>query len=225
MKPATKAKLISYVGGTLVKLLCSTLRFRIHDPGGFLKMPHTVKMTGIFWHNTLFIIPWFYSRYMSRKDCPRHSKALTSASKDGEILAAFLARFDIGAIRGSSSRRGAVAMLEMVRTSEAGYDIAITPDGPRGPKYQLNPGVITLAQKAKIPVLTFGIFYSRYWALRGWDAFRIPKPFATVDVHMLPLEYIPDTDTPEAFEAQRARLEKMMREANQYATSKYHDAH
>ncbi|MDR3401967.1 MAG: lysophospholipid acyltransferase family protein [Chthoniobacter sp.] len=217
MKPATKAKLIALVGGCIVKALCCTLRFRIQDPGGFLKMPHTVKMTGIFWHNTLFIIPWFYSRYMSRRDCPRHSKALTSASKDGEILAAFLARFDIGAIRGSSSRRGAVAMLEMVRTSEAGYDIAITPDGPRGPKYQLNPGVITLAQKAKIPVLGFAIFYSSYWQLKSWDAFRIPKPFATVDITLLPLETIPDTDTPEAFETQRARLEKIMRDANHVA--------
>jgi lysophospholipid acyltransferase (LPLAT)-like uncharacterized protein len=214
VKPATKAKLIAVFGAWIVKALCATLRFRIKDPGGFLQMPHTVKMTGIFWHNCLFIIPWFYSRYMSGPQCPRHSVALTSASKDGEILAAFLARFDIGAIRGSTSRRGAVAMLEMLRASEAGYDVAITPDGPRGPKYQLNAGVITLAQKADIPILGFGIFYSRYWELKSWDAFRIPKPFARVDIHMLPLERIPPTDTPEAFEAQRARLEKIMREAN-----------
>ncbi len=221
MKQATKAKLIAVVGGWIVKLLCSTLRFRIQDPGGFLKMPHTVKMTGIFWHNRLFIIPWFYSHHMQSRTCPRHSVALTSASKDGEILAAFLARFDIGAIRGSSSRRGAVAMLEMVRASEAGFDVAITPDGPRGPKYQLNPGVITLAQKAKIPVLAFGIFYSRYWELKSWDSFRIPKPFARIDLTMLPLETIPETETPEAFEAQRARLEKMMRDINHCD----HDAH
>jgi lysophospholipid acyltransferase (LPLAT)-like uncharacterized protein len=214
MKIETKAKLISYVGATLVKLLCFTLRFRVHDPAGFLKLPHTVTMNGIFWHNRLFIIPWFYSRYMSRRDCPRHSKALASASKDGEILSAFLARFDIGAIRGSSSRRGIAAMLEMVRTAEDGYDIAITPDGPRGPKYQLNPGVITLAQKARIPVLPIAVFYSRYWSLKGWDAFQIPKPFATVDVTLYPLEKIPDTDTPEAFEAQRARMEKLMRDAH-----------
>ncbi|EDY16329.1 protein of unknown function DUF374 [Chthoniobacter flavus Ellin428] len=214
MKPATKAKLIALVGGWIVKLLCATLRFRIQDPDGFLQMPHTVKMTGLFWHNRLFILPWLYSHYMSRRDCPRHSKALTSASKDGEILAAFLARFDIGAIRGSSSRRGAVAMLEMVRTSEAGYDIAITPDGPRGPKYKLNAGVITLAQKAKSPPLPIVVSYSRYWQLKSWDAFQIPKPFSRVDVTLLPLETIPDTDTEEAFEAQRARLEKIMRDAH-----------
>jgi lysophospholipid acyltransferase (LPLAT)-like uncharacterized protein len=151
---------------------------------------------------------------MSNRRCPRHSKALTSASKDGEILAAFLARFDIGAIRGSSSRRGALAMLEMVRTAEEGFDIAITPDGPRGPKYQLNPGVITLAQKAGIPVLPISVFYSRYWELKSWDAFQIPKPFATVNVTLFPLEQIPPTDTLEAFEAQRVRLEKIMRDGH-----------
>lgn len=217
MKPATKAKLISLAGATIVKLLCWTLRFRIHDPSGFLKMPASVRMTGIFWHNRLFIIPWFFKRYMA----PRVAVALTSASKDGEILAAFLARFGIGAVRGSSSRRGLVAMLEMKRAAEAGYDVAITPDGPRGPRYKLNPGVVTLAQKADIAVLPISVFYSRHWELKSWDAFQIPKPFATVDVTLYPLEKIPETVTPEAFEAQRARLEQIMRDAHHLD----HDAH
>lgn len=209
MKPATKAKLISFVGATLVKLLCSTLRFRIHDPDGFLQKPD-VRMTGIFWHNRLFIIPWMFTHYMK----PRKSVALTSASKDGEILAAFLARFGIGAVRGSSSRRGALAMLEMMRAAQAGFDVAITPDGPRGPKYRMNPGLITLAQKADIHILPISVFYSRYWELKSWDRFQIPKPFATVDVTFLPLEKIPETDTPEAFETHRARIEQIMREAH-----------
>jgi hypothetical protein len=217
VKPATKAKLIAVVGAWIVKTLCFTLRFRIHDPSGFLKMPASVRMTGIFWHNRLFIIPWFFTRYMR----PRVSTALTSASKDGEILAAFLARFGISAVRGSSSRRGLVAMLEMKRAAEKGYDVAITPDGPRGPRYRLNPGVITLAQKADIHVLPIAVFYSRFWQLKSWDAFQIPKPFAVVDVHLQPLEKIPETDTPEAFEAQRLRLEQIMRDSHHLD----HDAH
>jgi lysophospholipid acyltransferase (LPLAT)-like uncharacterized protein len=210
VKHATKARLIAIVGGWLVKTLCATLRFRIHDPSGFLQMPPSVRMTGIFWHNRLFIIPWFFKRYM----CPRKAVALASPSKDGEILAAFLARFGIGAVRGSSSRRGIAAMLEMKRAAEAGYDVAITPDGPRGPCYRLNPGVISLAQTAGIFVLPISVFYSRYWKLKGWDAFQIPKPFAVVDVTLFPLEKIPGTDTDEAFEAQRLRLEQIMREAH-----------
>ena len=85
----------------------------------------------------------------------------------------------------------------------------------------IRPGVITLAQKAKIPVLAFGIFYSRYWELKSWDAFRIPKPFATIDLTMLPLETIPETDTPEGALNYSARLEKMMRDINHCD----HDAH
>jgi hypothetical protein len=217
VKPTTKARLIATFGAWIVKALCATLRFRIHDPTGFLQLPPTVRMTGIFWHNRLFIIPWMFTHYMR----PRVSAALTSASKDGELLAAFLARFGINAIRGSSSRRGVAAMLEMKRTAEAGYDIAITPDGPRGPRYKLNPGVITLAQKADIHILPISVFYSRYWQLKSWDAFQIPKPFATVDITLFALEKIPETETAEAFEIQRARIEKIMRDAHHLD----HDAH
>ena len=210
MSRRRKARLAATVGTWIVKALCATLRFRIHDPAGFLALPPSVRMTGIFWHNRLFVIPWFFTHFMR----PRKAAALTSASKDGEILAAFLARFGIGAVRGSSSRRGVAAMIGMKRAAEAGYDIAITPDGPRGPRYRLNPGVLTLAQKAGIQVLPIAVSYSRYWELNSWDAFQIPKPFAVVDVTLLPLEKIPETDSLEAFEIQRVRLEKIMWEAH-----------
>lgn len=191
----------------MVKLLCATLRFRIEDPDGFLKKPATVRMTGIFWHNRLFIIPWFFTRYMR----PRISAALASPSRDGDILSAFLKQFGIETVRGSSSRRGVAAMLEMKRAADAGYDIAITPDGPRGPQYRLNPGVIALAQTAGIYVLPISVFYSRHWTLKSWDAFQIPKPFATVTVHLHPLVSVPATESEDEFEAQRLRLEEIMR--------------
>jgi lysophospholipid acyltransferase (LPLAT)-like uncharacterized protein len=213
--PGTKAKLIALVGGSVVKLLCATLRFRIHDPGGFYQLSPGTRFIGIFWHNRLLVIPSFFKRYMH----PRRASALTSPSKDGEILAAYLARFGIGAIRGSSSRRGMVAMLEMKRAIENGSEIAITPDGPRGPRYHLSPGVIALAQNAGVPVVPISVAYSRYWQLKSWDAFQIPKPFATVDITMLSVEKIPHTDTSEAFEEQRTRLEGIMRAAHPEASS------
>ncbi len=205
MTPATKAKLISHVGAWILKALCATLRFRIHDPDGTITRPDL--MIGIFWHNRLLVVPWMFTHYMR----PRRSAALTSPSKDGEILAAFLARFGIGAIRGSSSRRGAVALLEMRRGLEAGYDIAITPDGPRGPRYHLNPGVISLAQNTGTPVVCVCITYSGYWQLKSWDRFQIPHPFARVDVTFIDGQKIPATNTPEEFEQQRARIEQLLR--------------
>ncbi len=205
--PAIKPKLIATIGTALVKLLCATLRFRIHDPAGFLRLPPTVQIIGAFWHNRLLIIPWFFTRYMG----PRGASALTSASQDGDLVAAALARFGIGAIRGSSSRRGAVAMLEMRRTLAAGSDIAITPDGPRGPRYRLHPGIIALSQHSGIPILPICVSYSRFWELPSWDAFQIPHPFATVEVTLLPLEQISATSTAEDFERHRARVEHLLR--------------
>ena len=210
MKQETKARLIALVGATIVKLLVATLRVRVRDPHGFLALPLSQRIVGIFWHNRLLIIPHFFKRYMR----PRTARALASASKDGEIVAAFLARYGIGAIRGSSSRRGALALAEMRRAIAEGHEIAITPDGPRGPCYHLNPGVVSLAQTTDTPVLPVVVHYTRCWTLKSWDAFQIPKPFSAVEITLFPLEKIAVTDSSEAFEKERARLEQAMRDAH-----------
>jgi lysophospholipid acyltransferase (LPLAT)-like uncharacterized protein len=82
------------------------------------------------------------------------------------VLSAFLQRFNVKAVRGSSSRRGAAAMWEMMGLLEAGYDVAITPDGPRGPRYQLSAGAIKLAQTTGAKILPMRVRYSRCWRLR-----------------------------------------------------------
>jgi hypothetical protein len=201
-----KASLIAAVGAFVVRLLVGTLRFRVDDRAGLLGgcEPPTVWL---FWHNRLFVMPYFFSRYQpGRKGC-----ALTSASKDGELLAAFLAQFGIEAVRGSSSRRGAIALRELISRIEQGYSTAITPDGPRGPRYQMSGGPITLAQSTGAKVLPVRVRYSRCWRLKSWDAFQIPKPFARVDVTLLPLETIAPTADAELFERERARIEAILR--------------
>ncbi len=203
----TRAKLIGFAGGWLVKLLCATLRFRTQDVAGALQLPRDRRYIGIFWHDCLFVIPWYFSRYMK----PHRAAALTSASKDGDIMATILGQFGIGAIRGSSSRRGAVAMLEMKRALDAGFEVAITPDGPRGPKHQLHSGVIALAQHTGVSVLPIRVSYSRCWRLRSWDEFQIPYPFATVEVTLLPLVQVPPTPSAEEFERERERMERLLR--------------
>jgi lysophospholipid acyltransferase (LPLAT)-like uncharacterized protein len=201
-----KAKLIALLGSWIVRLLVATLRIRVRDDAGVLGQSSEPRLIWLFWHNRLFVMPHLLNRHFPQ----RPGSALTSASKDGEILAAFLQRFHIRPVRGSSSRRGAIAMLEMKRLIAEGYDVAITPDGPRGPRYRLNPGVITLAQKTAARVMPIRIEYSRYWQLKSWDAFQIPKPFARVDITLLPLEKIADTPDEAAFEAERIRLESVL---------------
>jgi lysophospholipid acyltransferase (LPLAT)-like uncharacterized protein len=201
-------QLIATFGAWIVRLIVATLRFRVRDDAGVIGGPSTPRLIWAFWHNSLFVIPHLLNHYLSH----RPGSALTSASRDGEILAAFLERFDVRPIRGSSSRQGAAALLEMKRLIEQGFDVAITPDGPRGPRYHLNPGVITLAQKTGALIMPIQVHYSRCWRLKTWDAFEIPKPFATVTIALLPLYRVAPVSSNEEFEPERARLEQILRE-------------
>ena len=201
-------QLIATFGAWIVRLIVATLRFRVRDDAGVIGGPATPRLIWAFWHNSLFVIPHLLNHYLSH----RPGSALTSASRDGEILAAFLERFDVRPIRGSSSRQGAAALLEMKRLIEQGFDVAITPDGPRGPLYHLNPGVITLAQKTGALIMPIRVHYSRCWRLKTWDAFEIPKPFATVNIVLLPLYRVAPASSAEEFELERARLERILHE-------------
>lgn len=190
----------------LMQPVLATLRFRIRDDAGIMGQSGPPPIW-TFWHNRLFVMPHFIHHY-----CPQWRGAgLTSASKDGEILAAFLQRYGIRAVRGSSSRRGAVALLELRRLAAENYVVAITPDGPRGPRYRLHPGIITLAQTTGLPVLPIHVAYSRSWQLGSWDRFQIPKPFARVEITLAPLHPVERTRSEEAFEAERVRLETALR--------------
>jgi len=107
---------------------------------------------------------------------------LISASRDGELLADAIKRFDYDVVRGSSSRLGASAILQLTEVLASGRDVVITPDGPRGPVYELGPGIIFLAQKSEAAVVPFNMEYSSYWRLKSWDRFIVPRPFSKVRV-------------------------------------------
>ena len=133
------------------------------------------------WHNRLLGAVLGDFRAKQKRRIPL--SVLTSASKDGGWLAAVARRFRIGAVRGSSSRRGAAALLELSRHLGGGGDIAITPDGPRGPNYSIAPGILYLAKHAGASIVPVEVQISRYWRIgTKWDALWIPKPFAKVSV-------------------------------------------
>ena len=210
MTPERKARLLGTIGSWLTRALLITLRFRFEDRARIMATPPEKPLLWAFWHNRLFVMPYVFEHFFPG----RPGAALTSASKDGEILAAFLNRFSVRAIRGSSSRGGARALVEMKRAIEEGFIMGITPDGPRGPRYYLNPGVVKLAQVTGGFVLPVRIRYSRFWQLKSWDGFMIPKPFATVDVVFGVLHAVPATADDDAFEAERVRLEQMLAAEN-----------
>jgi lysophospholipid acyltransferase (LPLAT)-like uncharacterized protein len=105
--------------------------------------------------------------------------------------------------------------MELIRLVDSGFDVGITPDGPRGPRYTFNPGAITLAQKTGAKILPIRVIYSKYWRLKSWDGFMIPKPFSRVEVTLLPFETVRPTDNEETFEAERDRIAAVLREGQE----------
>src|SRR6516165_7112175 len=180
---ATKKAAI-WLGSLLVKLLCATLRYTLIDEAGFLDGPFPKPVVMLIWHNRILGMPTVFRRYYPKR---KGLLVLTSASRDGAYLSEFVKNFGMGAVRGSSSRGGAAALLDLVRNLENGFDLCITPDGPRGPKYNLGPGAILLSKKCQVPLMPLAIEYSTYWRFNSWDGFAVPRPFAQMTVTILPL--------------------------------------
>ena len=112
----------------------------------------------------------------------RRISVLVSQSRDGELIARTVARLGIDSSRGSSSRGGIAGMRSLLRKAAEGWDIAFTPDGPRGPLREVQPGVILAAASTGLPILPVAIAASRAKLLRSWDRFMVPLPFSTVHI-------------------------------------------
>ena len=178
-------------------------RHRLIDPNNLCENPE--QIVGITWHNRLmFICPAFPRRIM------RNTSAVISASRDGQYLADFLSFFGAKALRGSSSRKGAHALRGTIHAIESGRNVVFTPDGPRGPKYQMSRGPIHLASNYGAKITPISINASRYWSMKSWDGFQIPKPFSTLTVVIgTPIAVPPDLDDA-GLEEWRQKIEKAL---------------
>ncbi len=206
-----KSRILGGTAANLIRLLSCGYRWKVEDPDGILENLPDHPMIWTFWHNRIFVLPGAYRRYLKS----RNGAVLTSASKDGEVLAAALAAFGVAAVRGSSSRRGASALLGLTDWIKNGYDVAITPDGPRGPRYKLAPGVIKLAQVTGAAILPVRVNYGSTWTFNSWDKFRFPKPFSKITLILEPLEFIDSELEGEAFESERVRIESILNPHNE----------
>jgi lysophospholipid acyltransferase (LPLAT)-like uncharacterized protein len=206
-----KARWIGFFGACLIRMISGTLRWRLHDPSGVATAPPENAMIWTFWHNRIFTLPAVYHRYLKT----RKGAVLTSASRDGEIIAAVVARFGCAAVRGSSSRRGIAALLGLKEAIQNGYDVAIVPDGPRGPRYRLGPGAVKLAELTGAAILPVRVEYGSAWVFQSWDRFQLPKPFTTVDVFLGPCTFVSSGLDEEGFEGERLRIEQLMNPANE----------
>lgn len=208
----TRERLLALIGSTILKLLFLTIRFRLDDRCGIGRNAFPDPCLLCFWHNRILGITLaFLRRYP--KGLRHGVTVLTSPSKDGEILSKFVGAFGMGSVRGSSSRRGSQALRELVRLVRDGGDIAITPDGPRGPRYSLGPGVILLAQTTGAAIVPAHASFSRCLRMKTWDGFIIPLPFSTISVTMDHLIKIPRDLNEEEFELARKNLEELLKNA------------
>jgi len=207
----TRERLLAFVGATILRALFLTLRLRIEDRSGILSDGGKFPVIVCFWHNRILGITYAFDRIY-----PRHRRGvtvLTSPSRDGEILAQLVAAFGMRSVRGSSSRRGSRALLELVRLIRDGHDIAVTPDGPRGPRYSLGPGIVLLAQSTGARIIPVHAKFSRCLRMKTWDGFIIPLPFSEVSVTIDDALQIPGQLTGEEFEEKRKNLEDILKHA------------
>lgn len=193
----------------LVTLIGSSLRWQIEDPSGLLANTPQRPMIIAFWHNRLFLLPYLFRKHWRARQRDKVA-VLVSASKDGEKLAQVLSRFNLICVRGSSSRRGKEALRELTRLVHEGYDAGITPDGPRGPKYRVQPGVIDLAQLTQAPILPVSYVLARKITINSWDSFMVPLPFTRSTLRIAAPITIP-RDADEQFrENKRLELETVL---------------
>lgn len=191
----------------LIRLIGATLRFEVE---GWEHHTDDEPLIYCFWHNRIPTATYFWRR--------RGIVVMSSRSFDSEYIARFIQRFGYGTARGSSTRGGKAALIQMIRAVRDGKSAAFTVDGPRGPIYEAKPGAVTLAAKSGAAMLPFSISLERCWRLPSWDRIEIPKPFSRAVVVIGERIYVRDDDDQErkhrelqsALEALRARSDELI---------------
>ncbi|MEE9201345.1 MAG: lysophospholipid acyltransferase family protein [Candidatus Brocadiales bacterium] len=161
-------------GPVVLRLLCWTLRIEERPPiSPRLFQEHALgKVIITFWHSGMLV--------MAYKGMGQDIKVLISEHVNGEYITRVVTGLGLGVIRGSTTRGASRATANMVKEARKGSFLAITPDGPRGPKEVVQPGVIFMAKKTGLPILPVSSGFSNCWRMRSWDGFRIPRPFSKV---------------------------------------------
>jgi len=132
------------------------------------------------WHGDLLMQPLNYQNFRPK----RTVKAIISEHRDGEAIRKTVEFLGIGSLSGSSTRGGAKALIGAIRSIKNGIDIAITPDGPKGPIYSVADGIVVISQKTKAKIVPFSSVPTKYWKMKSWDKFVIPKPFGQIDFYI-----------------------------------------
>jgi lysophospholipid acyltransferase (LPLAT)-like uncharacterized protein len=201
-----RARVLIVLSFGLYRLWARTLRLQVEDPNGVVALVRNRPVIFAIWHNRLLMLPRVFDPCFPT----RQSYGLISASGDGDLIASFIERSGYGTIRGSSSRKGVIALRQLVDTLAADGNVLVTPDGPRGPVYQVSQGIVFLAQKSGAPVVPIHMEYSKCWRLKSWDRFVVPWPFAKLRAIFGAPITVPPLESAEQFAAEQLRLQNAM---------------
>jgi lysophospholipid acyltransferase (LPLAT)-like uncharacterized protein len=192
----------------LIKLIGRTIKFEVE---GWQNWEAASRDGSVpiytCWHNRVFLATYYFQK--------RGIVVMTSRSFDGEYIARFIQRVGYGAARGSSTRGGSGALIEMMRLMRAGHPTGFTIDGPRGPRYVAKMGAVLLAKKSGCPILPFTITTLKSWRINSWDHFQLPCPFTAARVYVAPpIDVAPNADD-QTLSAKRDELQQALDEINQ----------
>ena len=176
MKVFLRTTILPYLAYFVIKFIYFTNKKVFHHP----KLVDGEAYIFVAWHGDLVCQPMNYFRNRPNGTI----KTLISQSKDGEIISRIYSLFGGGSIRGSSSKGATKALISTIREIKSGVDIAITPDGPRGPMHTVADGVIAIAKKSGARIVVLNSKPKSYWQFNSWDKFFLPKPFGRIDFFM-----------------------------------------
>jgi lysophospholipid acyltransferase (LPLAT)-like uncharacterized protein len=196
-------------GATAIRALASTWRYRTigaETLAGMRARREPVLFS--LWHGQMLPLLWFHRN--------QGVAVLVSEHSDGELIARILEWMGYALIRGSTSRGAGRALIGLVRALRNGSDVAITPDGPRGPRHKFAPGAVVAANRADAAIVPTLAHVDSCWRLSSWDGFIIPKPFARITIAYGPATRV-SADTPREAADEAPRLEQLMAETAQVA--------
>jgi lysophospholipid acyltransferase (LPLAT)-like uncharacterized protein len=206
-RPKWYQRAVAWLIYALIRTVSATLRYRWTDRSDFIDKPIPTAAIYCVWHNRLALCMPAYFNYVKKFRRTSGLAVMVSASKDGGLLTGVLECFKVQPVRGSSSRRGPQALLELTTWAERGYDLAITPDGPRGPIYVVQEGVMALAQLTGLPIVPVSYHVNWKIQVKSWDRFQIPLPFARCEMIYEKPIFVPRTASPEEREQLRRQLQ------------------
>lgn len=167
--------LLPFVGSLFIRFLALSNKKVYNSPKSISDKPIIFAC----WHGELLMLPYLYSHYRTTP----HAKVLISNHFDGELISKTIRYFGLGTLAGSTTRNAARVLIQAIKTLKEGYDIGITPDGPKGPRHEVSDGIVVMAQKTGAKIVLVEIKPTSYWKLNSWDRFIIPKPFGTINFY------------------------------------------